>query len=324
MLALNVTPRKLQKLGASSLVVTLPHSWIEAHGLKAGDTVYVVDEGDRLRIAPAASNSSGTSYVFEAYKLVLPQLVSTALSCLYVNDINEAVLDLRGLGAEALQSLKETAMRLLGLEILEVEREKAVMKVVLDDSKTDPKHAIKGLGSAVSGIAELLRQAAEGAQVTEDRLQVAYNELFKYQHLIMRYVVGALGSGSVEPNLQGTVVGTALLGVVGNVLLDAVRMALRLGVRSKAVAELASQVRDLAPLVGALVAQPSVRRLHEIGVNFMALMSSSEGYIREGQSAQEAAIVAKLDDAIKTLSIVFMTILCGAVTGEEYLRPATG
>jgi len=76
--------------------------------------------------------------------------------------------------------------------------------------------------------------------------------------------------------------------------------------------------------VGALVAQPSVRRLHEIGVNFMALMSSSEGYIREGQSAQEAAIVAKLDDAIKTLSIVFMTILCGAVTGEEYLRPATG
>ena len=320
---MNVTPRKLQKLGASSLVVTLPHSWTEAHGLKAGDTVYIVDEGDRLRIVPAASNS-GTSYVFEAYKLVLPQLVSAALSCLYVNDVNEAVLDLRGLGAEALQSLKETAMRLLGLEILEVEREKAVMKVVLDDSKTDPKHAIKGLGSAVSGIAELLRQAAEGAQVTEDRLQVAYNELFKYQHLIMRYVVGALGSGSVEPNLQGTVVGTALLGVVGNVLLDAVRMTSRLGVRSKAVAELASQVRDLAPLVGALVAQPSVRRLHEIGVNFMALMSSSEGYIREGQSAQEAAIVAKLDDAIKTLSIVFMTILCGAVTGEEYLRPATG
>lgn len=56
----------------------------------------------------------------------------------------------------------------------------------------------------------------------------------------------------------------------------------------------------------------------------MALMSSSESYIREGQSAQEAAIVAKLDDAIKTLSIVFMTILCGTVTGEEYLRPATG
>ncbi|MGC9112970.1 AbrB/MazE/SpoVT family DNA-binding domain-containing protein [Acidilobus sp.] len=320
---MNITPRKLQKLGASSLVVTLPHTWIEAHGLKAGDVIYIVDEGDRLKIVPANTGSDRNAYEFEAYKLVMPQLVSWALTCLYVNNVNEATIDLRGMGPEAMQVLKEASMRLLGLELLEVERDRAVMKIVLDDSKADPKHAIKGLGSAVSNIAELLRQVAEGVQVAEDQFSIATNELTKYQHLIMRYVVGSMNSGSAEGNLQGTIVGTALLGVVGNTLLDAAKMASRLEVRSRVVSQLASQVRDLAPLVSAMVAQPSVKRLHEVAFNVVATISSIESYIKSSQGAAEAAIIAKVDDAIKTMAIVFMTILCGAVMGEEYLKPST-
>lgn len=321
---MNITPRKLQRLGASSLVVTLPHTWIEAHGLKAGDVVYIVDEGDRLRIVPSSKSDSRGSYVFEAYRLVMPQLVSMALTCLYVNNINEVSLDLKGMGDAALQALKSASMRLLGLELLELEKDKALMRVVLDDSKADPKHAIKGLGTSVSTIADLLRQAAEGQPPSDEQVEIATNDLIKYQHLIMRYVVGSMTSGSAEGSLQGTIVGTALMGVIGNVLLDAVRLTKSWGLRSKTVAEVASQIRDLSPLVGAMVAQPSVKRLHEVAMSALATSGAVEGYMSTTKDPREAAVLAKVDDAIKTMMITFMTILCGAVLSEDYLKPASG
>jgi len=143
---LSVAPRKLQRLGLSSLVVTLPRRWVEAHGLKPGDLVYVIDEGDRLRIVPAQPSEARRSYRFDAYKLAMPQLASAALTCLYVNNINDVVMDLKGMGEEGLKQLKQTSMRLLGLEVTQLDSERASVRIVLDDSRADPKMAIKGLG----------------------------------------------------------------------------------------------------------------------------------------------------------------------------------
>jgi len=44
--------RKVQKLGASSLIVTLPREWTRRHGISVGDNVLIHDEGDKLVIAP--------------------------------------------------------------------------------------------------------------------------------------------------------------------------------------------------------------------------------------------------------------------------------
>jgi len=170
---LSVTPRKLQRLGLSSLVVTLPRRWVEAHGLKPGDLVYVIDEGDRLRIVPAQPSEARRSYRFDAYKLAMPQLASAALTCLYVNNINDVVMDLKGMGEEGLKYLKQTSMRLLGLEVTQLDSERASVRIVLDDSRADPKMAIKGLGSAVGNIAELLRRASSGEALGSDEVEVA-------------------------------------------------------------------------------------------------------------------------------------------------------
>jgi len=220
---LSVTPRKLQRLGLSSLVVTLPRRWVEAHGLKPGDLVYVIDEGDRLRIVPAQPSEARRSYRFDAYKLAMPQLASAALTCLYVNNINDVIVDLKGMGEEGLKQLKQTSMRLLGLEVTQLDSERASVRIVLDDSRADPKMAIKGLGSAVGNIAELLRRASSGEALGSDEVEVATAELLKYQHLIMRHVVSSVSEGVIDTRVQGTIVGTAVLGVVGNVLLEALK-----------------------------------------------------------------------------------------------------
>jgi len=317
---LSVTPRKLQRLGLSSLVVTLPRRWVEAHGLKPGDLVYVIDEGDRLRIVPAQPSEARRSYRFDAYKLAMPQLASAALTCLYVNNINDVVMDLKGMGEEGLKQLKQTSMRLLGLEVTQLDSERASVRIVLDDSRADPKMAIKGLGSAVGNIAELLRRASSGEALGSDEVEVATAELLKYQHLIMRHVVSSVSEGVIDTRVQGTIVGTAVLGVVGNVLLEALKLAQRWSLRSSRVAEVAGQLRDLIPMVSAMVAQPSVKRLHEASLTALSLSAWLEDLLGSSQDPKEAAVLSKVDDAVRDLMIVFSAILCSAVLSEDYLH----
>jgi SpoVT / AbrB like domain. len=318
--ALSVAPRKLQRLGLSSLVVTLPRRWVEAHGLKPGDLVYVIDEGDRLRIVPAQPSEARRSYRFDAYKLAMPQLASAALTCLYVNNLNDVIVDLKGMGEEGLKYLKQTSMRLLGLEVTQLDSERASVRIVLDDSRADPKMAIKGLGSAVGNIAELLRRASSGEALGSDEVEVATAELLKYQHLIMRHVVSSVSEGVIDTRVQGTIVGTAVLGVVGNVLLEALRLAQRWSLRSSRVAEVAGQLRDLIPMVSAMVAQPSVKRLHEASLTALSLSAWLEDLLGSSQDPKEAAVLSKVDDAVRDLMIVFSAILCSAVLSEDYLH----
>jgi hypothetical protein len=318
--ALSVTPRKLQRLGLSSLVVTLPRRWVEAHGLKPGDLVYVIDEGDRLRIVPAQPSEAKKSYRFDAYKLAMPQLASAALTCLYVNNLNDVIVDLKGMGEEGLKYLKQTSMRLLGLEVTQLDSERASVRIVLDDSRADPKMAIKGLGSAVGNIAELLRRASSGEALGSDEVEVATAELLKYQHLIMRHVVSSVSEGVIDTRVQGTIVGTAVLGVVGNVLLEALRLAQRWSLRSSRVAEVAGQLRDLIPMVSAMVAQPSVKRLHEASLTALSLSAWLEDLLGSSQDPKEVAVLSKVDDAVRDLMIVFSAILCSAVLSEDYLH----
>jgi len=317
---LSVAPRKLQRLGLSSLVVTLPRRWVEAHGLKPGDLVYVIDEGDRLRIVPAQPSEARRSYRFDAYKLAMPQLASAALTCLYVNNLNDVIVDLKGMGEEGLKHLKQTSMRLLGLEVTQLDSERASVRIVLDDSRADPKMAIKGLGSAVGNIAELLRRASSGEALGSDEVEVATAELLKYQHLIMRHVVSSVSEGVIDTRVQGTIVGTAVLGVVGNVLLEALRLAQRWSLRSSRVAEVAGQLRDLIPMVSAMVAQPSVKRLHEASLTALSLSAWLEDLLGSSQDPKEAAVLSKVDDAVRDLMIVFSAILCSAVLSEDYLH----
>ncbi len=315
-------PRKLQRLGLSSLVVTLPHRWVKAHNLKAGDLVYIVEEGDRLRIFPAKGEDRRPGYIFEAHKLGIPQLTSMALTCLYVNNFNEVEIDLRGMGSETLQKMKQAAVRLLGLELVQVDQERATMRVVLDDSKADPKLAIKGLGSAVASIAELIRRVSEGEAVSDDEVDVAMTDLLRYQHLIMRHVIGSLTEGVADPKVQSVTVGTAVLGVVGNTLMEALRLMRRWSIRSQRISQVASQLKDLTPIVGAMVAQPSVRRLHEVSIAAISLSMSLEGLLGEVSDAKEAAVLSKIDDAVKSLLITFTAVLCSAILGEEFLHPS--
>ena len=56
LVSLGISRRRVQRLGGSSLIITLPKDWARKAGIAIGDEVIVVDEGNHLKIVPANSN----------------------------------------------------------------------------------------------------------------------------------------------------------------------------------------------------------------------------------------------------------------------------
>lgn len=95
-MSVNIIKRRVQKLGGSSLIVTLPKSWAKKLGLDVGDTVIIVDEGNHLKIFPP---DSAMIQIAETIRLRLPQhLVETGLKplieCLYVKGYKRFIAQL--------------------------------------------------------------------------------------------------------------------------------------------------------------------------------------------------------------------------------------
>jgi bifunctional DNA-binding transcriptional regulator/antitoxin component of YhaV-PrlF toxin-antitoxin module len=113
-LSVNVIKRRVQKLGGSSLIVTLPKSWAKKLGLDVGDTLVIVDEGSHLKIFPP---DSSMIQVAETIRLKVPQhLLETGLThlieCLYVKGYKRFIAQLpQSESSETVLKLIEEAKR---------------------------------------------------------------------------------------------------------------------------------------------------------------------------------------------------------------------
>ncbi|MEK6851032.1 MAG: AbrB/MazE/SpoVT family DNA-binding domain-containing protein, partial [Candidatus Thermoplasmatota archaeon] len=61
--------RKVQKVGTSTLTISLPKPWVQKFGLKQGDQVFLEEEGSFLKVTPAAlatRRQGSQEYVIDA------------------------------------------------------------------------------------------------------------------------------------------------------------------------------------------------------------------------------------------------------------------
>ncbi|MCE4603364.1 MAG: AbrB/MazE/SpoVT family DNA-binding domain-containing protein [Aeropyrum sp.] len=78
--------RRVQKLGGSSLIVTLPKNWVKRMNIGVGDSVIVVDEGEYLKIMPDNISPSTKSLTVDAS--TLPRNENTLrhfIKCVYAH-----------------------------------------------------------------------------------------------------------------------------------------------------------------------------------------------------------------------------------------------
>ena len=132
--------RKIQKVGYSSLAVSLPHSWVEEVGLKKGDEViFIRDEDGSLRIIPSRLvKSEGT--VKEAIINVTvcdePGMLERAIVGNYVlgRDVIRIVAPGR-IKPSHVEEARKTVKRLIGIGIVEETPTQIVLQCAIDPSR---------------------------------------------------------------------------------------------------------------------------------------------------------------------------------------------
>ncbi|MEN3000017.1 MAG: AbrB/MazE/SpoVT family DNA-binding domain-containing protein [Acidilobaceae archaeon] len=107
-MSVNIVKRRIQKLGGSSLIVTLPKTWAKRYGLDVGDTVMVLDEGDHIKIFPPDTRNSQLAEVIRVrHSSDTP--VTLLIDCLYLKGYRRFVISPQHMDAENVMKIMEEA-----------------------------------------------------------------------------------------------------------------------------------------------------------------------------------------------------------------------
>ncbi len=115
-------PRKVQKVGYSTLSVSLPMDWAKKAGLRKGDLVFISEESDgalRLTAEPGKAED-GTVYIVDVDRCDNIKLLARVIVGNYV--LGRSLIKVessRRLMREQIESIREVTQRLLGIGIIE-------------------------------------------------------------------------------------------------------------------------------------------------------------------------------------------------------------
>jgi len=115
-------PRKVQKVGYSTLSVSLPMNWAKKVGVKKGDLVFISEESDgALRLAAEPGKiENNTEYIVDVDRCDNTKILARVIVGNYV--LGRSLIRVesnRRLMREQIESIREVTQRLLGIGIIE-------------------------------------------------------------------------------------------------------------------------------------------------------------------------------------------------------------
>ena len=115
-------PRKVQKVGYSTLSISLPMNWAKKTGVKKGDLIFISEESDntlRLTTEPGKTEDN-TVYVVNVDKCDNTQILARVIVGNYVLGRNVIKVESqRRLMREQIEEIRGVTQRLLGIGIIE-------------------------------------------------------------------------------------------------------------------------------------------------------------------------------------------------------------
>ncbi len=141
-------PRRIQKVGYSTLSVSIPMNWAKKMSLKKGDIVFLSEETDgALRIAPEPSKTEDTSvYVVNVDECDNTTILARVIVGNYVLGRNMIrVESSRRLMREQIESIREVTQRLLGIGIIEESDRHLLLQCSIDPKNFPLETVVKRL-----------------------------------------------------------------------------------------------------------------------------------------------------------------------------------
>jgi phosphate uptake regulator len=189
--------RKLQKVGSSTLSVSLPSGWAAEQGLKRGASVQLVEDGRELRLIPVGEGAAAPigegAYLIDADECKSAEVLARVLVACYVLGRNHIVVKSKArLSAENVDAVRRTSKKLIGVGIMEETPDQIVLQCSIETGRYPMDALFKRLynlsASAITDTFEALRtKDAKLAHVAASREEDA-DMIF---WLIMRLILSA-------------------------------------------------------------------------------------------------------------------------------------
>ncbi len=315
--------RKVQRLGASSLVITLPHFWVKKVNLKPGDSVMVVDEGLSLRLTPVSKAQSSKMVTVDLKGVRDSRVLNMLIPCLYILGYDEVNVKLTERNPETLLHLRNATLKLPGLEVVDLGGDTVTAKILLDPSRVDLKTSIKSMTILTSNIVKTIAKAVRGEFTEDIKAEVVSlsEELYRLRSIVERqlhvYPYASRDDESLNPILALTTL--SLLGLMNSLLLDVVDMVGGGFKASEKLSDILGRLGDLVPLIGSAVANPSVKRSIEILETLWRIQEDVVNLIKSRTLEDLQYVIAtRIADFIKILQIICYAITCiGLSRGGE-------
>jgi len=223
--------RRLQKVGYSTLSVSIPSDFAKDLGLHAGDNMLVREEADgTLRLIPAISAKRVSKASIKADQVdgedLIPKLI---IGCYALGYDTIEVVGKDALNESTVDQAVKTMRRLRGLEVVESQLNKVVAQSFMDPTKFPVDSLIKRLqilvGRSLGNVIEALEAGTTGRLNEVRRIQDEVDELY---WLIVRQLLVALNRREIAAEIgiesplhaSGDRVTAKTLEQIGSVILD--------------------------------------------------------------------------------------------------------
>lgn len=325
--------RKVQKLGPSSLFVTLPKSWVEKVGLKLGDTV-VVDEGPdgSLRIVPpAAMVGGGKCLKVDLESAVRSGMEGKLLTCAYI--LGYDTIEFRsnkGVSREFVTKLNKYLENFMGMITLEASDSSVKVKCLIDPRKLDEEGIIKKLLSTlVDGIIGVIVENLKngrGLRVSEE----VVSEIKVLHNLVMRALVSRREDGGVQRAVR--FVAAALFDMITDYMIASANALSDLRAPGgteggrEALNEVARVYTEFARIISESLASlmsgslrraaASVEASRKLLEEMERLLETIIAEVEDPRTAAKLSYaVVKLADSIRVSSVIGNMAVCSALVG---------
>ena len=132
--------RKVQVMGGSTVLVSLPKKWADRHNVRKGDLIAIQERADgSLVISKSAAEPTEASEVTIAYSSPDLEALTNDITSQYL--LGHDFIRIVGEGRFSLEErerVKEVVRRLVGLEIIEEDTESLTIQCLLEHTSLDP------------------------------------------------------------------------------------------------------------------------------------------------------------------------------------------
>lgn len=196
--------RKLQKVGSSTLSVSLPSGWASQVGLKRGATVQLVEDGKELRLIPlmagAAPTTKETRYLIAADECKSTGVLARLIISAYVLGRDHLIVRSSSrLNGEEVEAIRRVSKRLMGLGIMQEDPDEIVLQCSIESQRYPVEALFKRLynlsATTITDSLEAMRtrdaKLAHAAASREEDSDMIY-------WLLMRQILSAQQDESVR------------------------------------------------------------------------------------------------------------------------------